>query len=118
MSKKGILPSNKSILKTTQVIFLASCTLIFIFVTFNTARTGFNKPKEEKLDDSNKEKCIVSGCNGEVCQGKDEEPVMTICLYKPEYDCYKKAVCEVQEDGSCGWTETKEYQECLNNISK
>ncbi len=117
MSKKDKLSSNKSIIETTRIIFLASCTLIFIFTIFIAAIAN-SKPKKEKTKNTNTEKCVISGCNGEVCQGKEEEPTMTICLYNPEYDCYKKAICEVQEDGSCGWTETEEYQECINNLSR
>lgn len=33
-------------------------------------------------DDSD---CMISGCSGHVCQGKSEEPTITICIYK---DCY------------------------------
>jgi len=102
----------------TRIIFLACCTLILIFVIFIAAIAKSGKIKEEKSNSANTEKCVVSGCNGEICQGKDEEPVLTPCLYKPEYDCYKKAICEIQKDGSCGWTKTKEYQECINNLSK
>lgn len=57
--------------------------------------------------------CIVGGCSGEICQDKDEEPMASTCLYKEEYDCYKKAVCERQSDGKCGWTQTDELKTCL-----
>lgn len=110
-------PSKKALIETTRIIFLASCTLIFIFTIFITALIKF-QPQEKQPAGNNKNKCIVSGCNGEICQGKDEEPIMTICIYQPEYECYKKAVCEVQEDGKCGWTETKEFQECINNLQE
>lgn len=57
--------------------------------------------------------CVIGGCNGEICQGADEEPLTSICLYKPEYVCYKDAICEIQESGKCGWTQTNEFRQCL-----
>ena len=59
----------------------------------------------------NKEKqCIISGCSGQICS---EEEVITTCEFLPEYVCYKLTVCEVQPNGSCGWTETEEFLNCL-----
>lgn len=58
-------------------------------------------------------KCLVTGCNGEICQGKNEEPVISICLWKEEYTCYKTAKCEVQQNRKCGWTQTSELTDCL-----
>lgn len=57
-------------------------------------------------------RCRVSGCNREVCS---DGIVMTPCIWKAEYACYKKARCEVQADGKCGWTMTPELEECLRN---
>lgn len=70
---------------------------------------------EENISDTpiGKDGCIIGGCNGEICQDKDEEPMFSTCLYKEEYDCYKKAVCERQKDGKCGWTQTDELKACL-----
>jgi len=72
-------------------------------------------PPEEESSNTpiSKDGCIVGGCSGEICQDKDEEPIFSACLYKEEYDCYKKAVCERQSDGKCGWTQTNELETCL-----
>ncbi len=118
MANKKKIPPKKSVIEKTRIIFLASCTLIFIFTIFITAIAKSSNLREIKITRSNAEKCIISGCNGEICQSKDEEPIMSTCVYKPEYDCLEKAICEVQENGLCGWTKTKEYQECINNLSK
>jgi len=59
------------------------------------------------------EGCVVGGCNGEICQDADEEPLVSICIYKPEYVCYKSATCERQANGKCGWTQTDELEICL-----
>lgn len=54
--------------------------------------------------------CIVTGCSGQVCA---EEEVITTCEFRPEYACYKDAVCERQANGECGWTETEKLRRCL-----
>lgn len=54
--------------------------------------------------------CVVTGCSGQVCA---DEEVITTCEFRPEYQCYRNARCERQEDGRCGWTMTPELQACL-----
>jgi hypothetical protein len=54
--------------------------------------------------------CMKTGCSGTVCA--DEDRVST-CEYKPEYACYRDAVCERQAEGECGWTQTPELEACL-----
>ncbi|MCX8178951.1 MAG: DUF5667 domain-containing protein [Candidatus Aenigmarchaeota archaeon] len=55
-------------------------------------------------------KCVVTGCSGQICS---ESEVMSTCDFRPEYECYKYAVCEVRDDGRCGWTKTPEFEKCL-----
>ena len=59
------------------------------------------------------EGCVVGGCNNELCQDADAEPLVSICLYKPEYACYDSAACERQANGRCGWTQTEELTSCI-----
>jgi hypothetical protein len=54
--------------------------------------------------------CFKTGCSGQVCA---DEEVVTTCEYRAEYECYKKAKCERQRNGECGFTETPELQRCL-----
>ena len=56
------------------------------------------------------ERCVVTGCSGQVCAA---EARITTCEYREEYACYDVAICEVQTDGRCGWTETPEIVACL-----
>jgi hypothetical protein len=56
--------------------------------------------------------CYIGGCNSEICA---DEPMMGICIYNPQAACYRSAVCEVQGDGSCGWTKTPELDMCLSS---
>ncbi|PON12673.1 hypothetical protein C2W62_38395 [Candidatus Entotheonella serta] len=56
--------------------------------------------------------CQSTGCSGQICA---ETAVMTTCEWRAEYACYQTAVCKQQANGQCGWTETPELLECLDN---
>ena len=54
--------------------------------------------------------CMKTGCSRQICS---DEEVITTCEFKPEYECYKKAACERQKNGECGFTPTPELAACL-----
>ena len=54
--------------------------------------------------------CIKTGCSGQICA---DETKMSTCEYRSEYECYKKAACERQDDGNCGFTKTPTLTSCL-----
>jgi hypothetical protein len=54
--------------------------------------------------------CMKTGCSGQVCADKE---VITTCEYKTEYECYKRAACERQANGECGFTPSPELTACL-----
>jgi hypothetical protein len=54
--------------------------------------------------------CVKTGCSNQICA---DEEMMSTCEYKAEYECYKKAACERQQDGNCGFTKTSELTSCL-----
>jgi hypothetical protein len=54
--------------------------------------------------------CRVTGCSREICSDHDQ---ITPCIWKPEYSCYRKTLCELQPDGGCGWAMTPELKGCL-----
>ena len=66
----------------------------------------YEEPEEELV-------CVVTGCSGQVCAS---EEVTTTCEYREEYACYDDAVCEVQESGECGWSETEEFNQCISLV--
>jgi len=74
--------------------------------------------KIEKPGETTSEDCKTAGCGGELCVGKESEQVYSICLFDPTHECYKYAVCEKQEDGKCGWTETSKFRECIDKIEQ
>jgi hypothetical protein len=71
------------------------------------------EPKPEPIS------CVTGGCSGELCVDASADPIFTICLWKPEYECLQTVgVCEAQADtGACGWTQTEELQACLDGVS-
>lgn len=56
--------------------------------------------------------CKKTGCSSQVCSDED---VMTTCEWSPVYECYKKATCERQKNGQCGFTQTPELLKCLSS---
>lgn len=56
--------------------------------------------------------CFITGCSRQICSDRE---VVTTCEFRPEYACYQNAVCERQMSGECGWRETKELRQCLEN---
>ena len=54
--------------------------------------------------------CKKTGCSSQVCADQD---VITTCEWRREYECYRKATCERQSNGECGWTQTPELRACL-----
>lgn len=59
--------------------------------------------------------CVISGCSGEICA---EEERFSTCVFKPEYSCYKEAICERQAGGQCGWTQTEALKKCIDEKSQ
>jgi hypothetical protein len=55
--------------------------------------------------------CKLSGCSREICSDHD---VFTPYIWRPEFSCYKQALCEIQADGKCGWIMTAELKACLS----
>ncbi len=61
--------------------------------------------------------CVTGGCSGQLCVDASQQPPITTCEERPEYACYDTATCEVQRDGTCGWTSTPELTRCLAEAS-
>lgn len=59
--------------------------------------------------------CVVGGCSNELCTDASQGPMMSPCIYRAEYACYKGAACERQPDGACGWTQTSALKACLRS---
>ena len=92
-----------------RMIFATCCAAI---ITFPALAGSFYKEKPQS--------CVVAGCSGQVCIEADKaEGIMSTCEWTPEYQCYSQhGVCEVQENGGCGWTQTEAFTACLASPPK
>ena len=55
--------------------------------------------------------CFRGGCSGELCTEK--RGMVSPCIWHERFKCLKKAECARQPDGQCGFTPTKELEQCL-----
>lgn len=67
-----------------------------------------DKPTSECTKDSD---CKITGCSSEVCAKED---VVTTCIYRSDYACYKTASCGCN-NGICEWAQTPALQNCLQS---
>ena len=62
--------------------------------------------------------CVIAGCSSQLCISQEDVDAgggISTCEYREEYACYIGASCEVQVTGECGWTETPELAQCIEN---
>lgn len=83
-------------------------------------RTDTNDLPSKTYDDLSGQRfvgagCVIGGCSAEICSDEEDGPMVSNCMYVPAYQCYKTARCEKQASGSCGWTQTNELAQCLEN---
>jgi eight-cysteine-cluster-containing protein len=57
--------------------------------------------------------CMSSGCSGEICAA---QPMISVCLWKPEFACYKLTECAANADGTCAWQENEEFLDCMKEF--
>jgi hypothetical protein len=108
-AKIGIVPILLSVF-SLAVIVIGGVSVIFLQNSLKIARDPRNQAsvgeKGIALDG-----CVISGCNSELC-GEKGGPDVSICLYKPEFSCYKSGVCK-KTDGKCGWVQTDALKTCI-----
>lgn len=64
-------------------------------------------------------RCVVGGCSSQLCVDASQGDVMSTCEWTAAYGCYgKHSTCEVQPDGSCGWTPNEKLEQCLAEPEK
>lgn len=77
-------------------------------VRFGAALVAPEEGKSPVVNDG----CIVSGCSGEIC---GEQSMVSNCMYRPEFSCYKGATCERNKGGKCEWVESDELNKCIKD---
>ena len=55
--------------------------------------------------------CFIGGCAAELCS--DHAGMVSPCIWRDAYVCFRDATCERQASGACGWTATPELTACL-----
>lgn len=84
-----------------------------ILSTLILGDTNITPTPQNKNTTNEQDGCKIGGCNSEICTNGDSEEIVSICIYKEEFACYKTAVCKKQSNGKCGWTQTDELIKCL-----
>lgn len=58
--------------------------------------------------------CVRAGCSSQLCvDARQTESGGSTCEYRPEYACFRNAICESQADGRCGFTPSAALTACL-----
>lgn len=77
----------------------------------NTPTPNAQNPSPTSSPKTQEGSCVVTGCNREICA---DQPTNSICVYRPEYECYKNATCN-KMGGKCSWIMTEELRACLES---
>ena len=78
-----------------------------------SGQCGFTYTKGLKACLNLAQNCIVGGSFNQICTLNKGIPIFPFSKFKNEYVCYKKAKCEVQDNGNCAWTQTLGLINCL-----
>jgi hypothetical protein len=54
--------------------------------------------------------CVRTGCSGQLCSDRHR---VTTCDMRPEYTCYRAAICERDDSGQCGFRQTQDLTDCI-----
>ena len=76
-----------------------------------------NNCEAENAECDSDRDCKKGGCSGELCESKSAEPLMTVCVYRPEYDCLDMIDCGCVK-GRCAWEKTPEYEVCVEEAKE
>lgn len=63
--------------------------------------------------------CKIGGCSSQLCVDANAGEILSTCEWTEAYACYPKhGICEVQENGECGWTKNPAFDACIANSNK
>ncbi len=105
------MDKNKLLVILPILIFILMIAIIVILIV------GNDQNSDPRIDNSAGIQCVQGGCSGQLCVENGTNEIVTTCEWKDEYQCFNDALCEVQDDGKCGWTLTAEYEACLEFIT-
>lgn len=61
--------------------------------------------------------CKRAGCSRELCVSVGSEITKSPCIWQAYFACYDGAECTLQPDGRCGWTDTDELRQCIEEAA-
>ena len=100
--------SAKIILTLILLLLLFAITFFLSFITLKRNQSE-NDGAQGSVD------CAIGGCNSELClEASQKDKIVSTCIFRPEYECYKSARCEKQGSGRCGWSQTEDLKSCLS----
>lgn len=103
---KGVYPGKVS----TENITPSAYEVTFDVLKRNEV-VGLPLPIQESPITQSPKECFIGGCSSQICSNQPD--MASDCMYREEYACYQTAICEVQETGECGWTDTPTLRSCL-----
>ncbi len=91
---------------------MVGASFIIAYSNLSVGTTDADQPLEPGPPPSvvGQDGCRPTGCSGEICSDKE---VASTCIYKPEFECYKTAICERAGSGACVWRATTDLSQCL-----
>jgi len=107
------------------LLFVACMILLTAFIgcedNNNNSSSNNTIPEEIKggqtmVECSGDNECRTGGCSGTICESIHNEPIITTCEYRPEYDCYRMIECRCM-DNKCRWDTTLEFETCMENYN-
>jgi len=83
----------------------------------NNGFCGFTYTKTLRTCLNNSNYCKRGGWFNEKCIKAEEKSFNGPNIPKKHNICFKFAICEVQPDGECGWTETSKFKNCMRKFT-
>ena len=98
------------------LIFVAI--LIFVVVAYGAFLFGQNSNQKDSAESNTnitmQKPCVISGCSEQFCSEEGSEGGISTCEIPPGYECYQAGTCARQTDGKCGWMQTAQFVQCIN----
>lgn len=80
----------------------------------STQQLNDTRSRAFDIDPAKTSSCVPSGCSNTLCVPSGQaDQIVTTCEWQEEYACYQQAICEMQSDGTCGWTQTPASESCF-----
>lgn len=87
----------------------------------NEEESKYTPPKEDPTPDPIVAKqCVKTGCYNAKCVSTEDAALMIFTCptdAPPIMACYQNGECKIQSGGECGWTDTVEFNSCIDQYN-